>query len=244
MLRNNNVIPKVIHYCWFGGKPLPKLAKKCIFSWKKYCPDYEIKRWDESNFDVYQAPFIASAYDAKAWAFVSDWARLKVVSDEGGIYLDTDVELLKPLDFLLDNLCYIGVQQAGRLCNTGLGFGAVRASTVVQLMLAQYDDLEYRPEVSSQIACPWLNDRVIRELGYEGDGAGDPMRLPGVTVYPSRYFDPISTGNSDNLLGPDTVSVHLYAASWTSPAGRAKRTLANAIGIERVDAIKRRIRGR
>ena len=238
------MIPKVIHFCWFGGKPLPKLANKCIASWKKYCPDYEIKRWDESNFDVHQAPFIASAYDAKAWAFVSDWARLKIVFDEGGVYLDTDVELLKPLDPLLDNLCYIGVQQAGHLCTTGLGFGAAKASPVVQQMLAQYDTLQYMPEVASQIACPWLNDRVIRKIGYGGDGTGDPTRLPGDTVYPSRYFDPISTGDSENLLGPDTVSVHRYAASWTSPMGRAKRAFANAIGIERVDAIKRQIRRR
>lgn len=114
------MIPKTIHYCWFGGKPLPRTARKCLASWRKMCPDYKIKRWDESNFDVWQHPFVASAYDTGAWAFVSDWVRLKVLYDNGGVYLDTDVKLLKPLDELLENQCYIGVQQSGRLCNTGL----------------------------------------------------------------------------------------------------------------------------
>ena len=84
------MIPKIIHYCWFGGNPLPTDVKRCIESWKKMCPDYEIKRWDESNFDVNAHPFTKAAYEAKAWAFVSDYARLKVVCDNGGIYLDTD----------------------------------------------------------------------------------------------------------------------------------------------------------
>lgn len=104
------MIPKVIHYCWFGGKPIPNDVKKCINSWKKKCPDYEIKCWNESNFDVNAHPFTKAAYEAKAWAFVSDYARLKVVYDHGGIYLDTDVELLKNLDFLLKYDFYIGIE--------------------------------------------------------------------------------------------------------------------------------------
>lgn len=116
------MIPKMIHYCWFGGKPLPKDVLDCIKTWEKYCPDYEIKRWDESNFDVNSHPFMKAAYEAKAWAFVSDYARLKVVYDNGGIYLDTDVELLKKPDFLLENQCYIGIQQPESLCTTGLWF--------------------------------------------------------------------------------------------------------------------------
>lgn len=101
------MIPKVIHYCWFGNNPLPNDVKKCIKSWEKYCPDYEIKRWDEHNFDVYQNEFIKSAYDAKAWAFVSDYARLKIIYDEGGIYLDTDVELQKNLDGLRKMMVFL-----------------------------------------------------------------------------------------------------------------------------------------
>ena len=118
------MIPKIINYCWFGKNPLPTSVKKCINSWKKYCPDYKIIQWDETNFDVKSNMFVKEAYEAKAWAFVSDYARLKVKYENGGIYFDTDVELVKNLDFLLKNSAYIGIQQSEYLCNTGLGFGA------------------------------------------------------------------------------------------------------------------------
>ena len=118
------MIPKIIHYCWFGGKPLPPEVRRCIRSWQRVCPDYEIRRWDETNFDVTAHPFMKAAYEAGAWAFVSDIARLMVVHAHGGIYLDTDVELLRRPDGLLDNGCYVGTQQADGQIATGLGFGA------------------------------------------------------------------------------------------------------------------------
>ena len=104
------MIPKTIHYCWFGGNPLPDLAVKCIDSWKKYCPDYEIKEWNEKNFNLDACPYVREAYEAKKWAFVSDYARLYAMVTEGGIYMDTDVEVLKPLDEYLDNLAFSGFQ--------------------------------------------------------------------------------------------------------------------------------------
>ena len=207
------------------------------------CPDYEIKRWDESNFDVWQHPFVASAYDAGAWAFVSDWVRLKVLYDNGGVYLDTDVKLLKPLDELLENQCYIGVQQSGRLCTTGLGFGATKASPVVQEMLAKYDGLVFEWGKSEKFACPHLNDEVAREHGYSGDGLGDVEHFNGLTVYPSRYLDPIAPGESQNLMCGETVSVSLYANSWGSAADRFRRQLINLIGLERVELIKQKLQG-
>ena len=102
------MIPKKIHYCWFGGNPLPPLAEKCIASWKKYCPDYEVIRWDESNYDCNKHPYMREAYNKKKFAFVADYARMDIIYNHGGIYLDTDVELLKNLDFLLANSFYIG----------------------------------------------------------------------------------------------------------------------------------------
>lgn len=158
------MIPKMIHYCWFGGKPLPKDVLDCIKTWEKYCPDYEIKRWDESNFDVNSHPFMKAAYEAKAWAFVSDYARLKVVYDNGGIYLDTDVELLKKPDFLLENQCYIGIQQPESLCTTGLGFGAQNQVQWYKMMEC-YDSISFADQKKSTFACPWLNDKVIRSFG-------------------------------------------------------------------------------
>jgi len=101
-------IPKVIHYCWFGKGKMPKLAKKCIKSWKKYCPDYKIICHNEDNFDLTQNRYLNEAYKAGKWAFVSDYVRLKIIYDNGGIYLDTDVELIKPIDDLLLTKGFMG----------------------------------------------------------------------------------------------------------------------------------------
>lgn len=230
------MIPKVIHYCWFGGKPLPPEVEKCMRSWRKHCPDYEIRRWDESNFDVTAHPFMKAAYEAKAWAFVSDYARLKVVFDHGGIYLDTDVELRGSLDSLLDNTCYAGMQQVDRVVNTGLGFGAQAGSAVVAAWLHQYDIHSFDNEKRDTLACPYLNTRALEPLGYQ---VTDQIQfLPGITVYPPRYFDPISPGDAKNLLCSETVSIHRYNASWQSPAKRFKRRLRQLIGEERVMKLK------
>ncbi len=236
------MIPKVIHYCWFGGKPLPPSAKRCIASWRKFCPNYEIKRWDESNFDVSCHPFIKTAYEAKAWAFVSDYARLRIIYEHGGIYFDTDVKLLRSPDFLLENPCYIGVQQRGRLCNTGLGFGASKGNPVVQQMLQKYDALTFVQEEKRKMTCPRLNMAVIEARGYHDSDA--IVFLQDVTVYPMRYFDPISAGEYDNLLCKDTVSIHQGSMSWMSSGQQIKRQIICMIGIERIDRIKRGLKAR
>lgn len=227
------MIPKIIHYCWFGGKELPIEVKKCIASWRKMCPDYEIIRWDESNFDVGQHPFVREAYKAKVWAFVSDYARLKVVYDNGGIYLDTDVELRKNLDSLREHGCYIGIQQNEFLCNTGLGFGATKSNPVLLKMLKSYDDLTFSPLRARELACPALNDAVIRSYGKVSNS--EITELDEVTVYPPRYFDPYG---GENLLCEDTYSIHHYAASWTRSGNKFKRRIARLIGQNNIIHIK------
>lgn len=227
------MIPKTIHYCWFGKKDLPPEAKRCIASWKKMCPDYEIIRWDESNFDVNQHPFIKAAYEAKKWAFVSDYARLKVVYDNGGIYLDTDVELRKNLDSLREHGCYIGIQQNEFLCNTGLGFGATKSNPVVLKMLKSYDDLTFSESRTLELACPRLNNEVIRSYGtIKRDKI---TSFKEVTVYPPKYFDPYG---GENLLCAETYSIHHYAASWTSESNQFKRKIARWIGQDNIIWIK------
>lgn len=228
------MIPKIIHYCWFGEKPLPSEVKECIKSWKEKCPDYQIKCWTEQNFDVQAHPFTKAAYEAKAWAFVSDYARLKAVYDNGGIYLDTDVELLKNLDELLYSECYIGIQQADNYCTTGLGFGATQHNKVVLMMMRKYDDLIFSEEDMSSIACPKLNDSIIRSLGTVDNQ--NITHLKDVTVYPSYYFDPYG-GNL--LMCSDTVSAHHYSASWTKGSQRLKRKIARIIGTGRIIKLKK-----
>ena len=136
------MIPKIIHYCWFGGESLPESAIKCINSWKKFCPDYEIIRWDESNYDVTKNVYMKEAYEAKKWGFVPDYARLDIVYNYGGIYMDTDVELLKPLDDLLGCNAYMGVEKPG-IVALGLGFGAEKGNSVIGDLLEEYNDKRF-----------------------------------------------------------------------------------------------------
>lgn len=230
------MIPKIIHYCWFGGTPIPNNLKKLINSWKKICPDYEIKRWDESNFDIACHPFIKTAYEAKAWAFVSDYARLKIIYENGGIYLDTDVELLKKPDEFLKYQCYFGLQQVGQLCATGLGFGAVKGSHVIYEMLKEYDGLAFSLEKRELFVCPQLNSNVIFRMGYQP--CNTPIEINDVLILPSKYLDPISPGNSEDLLCEETISIHHYTASWGNPKERWKRKLFLLIGQKRLNRLK------
>lgn len=230
------MIPKVINYCWFGGNPLPREVKKCIETWKHFCPDYKIICWNERNFDVHLNPFVESAYEKGAWAFVSDYARLKIIYDYGGIYLDTDIKLLKNIDFLLSNKMYIGVQQGKKLCTTGLGFGAEAHNPVVKKMLKKYDNIIYSDKISEEIACPYLNNQVLKELGYKY--SDNIQNMKDVTVYPPRYMDPIAQGNSKDLLCNDTFSMSLNLGTWTSKRNQLKRRIFIFIGLNRIEKIK------
>ncbi|MDD6808015.1 MAG: glycosyltransferase [Oscillospiraceae bacterium] len=228
------MIPKKIHYCWFGGKALPNEVKNCIKTWEKYCPDYEIIEWNEKNFDVNTHPFLKKAYESKKWAFVSDYVRLKVVYEEGGIYLDTDVELLKNLDFLLENDFFIGVQQSQKCVTTGLGFGAEKNNQVVFNMLQKYDQIEFNENSFTDIICPKLNNSVFLDLGYEY--RDEIVNLAGGIILPPQYMDPLAPGYF-NLICEDTISIHRYAASWTSNKNRMKRKLFLLIGQKNVIAV-------
>ena len=155
------MIPKTIHYCWFGGGEKSKLLKKCIRSWMKICPDYQVVEWNEGNFDLSATPeYIRAAYEAKKWAFVSDYARLKIVYENGGIYMDTDVELLKPLDALLDYAGYFGFETAETV-NTGLGFAAQKGLPMLQEMMQQYDNRVFNYESGQYLTCPIIDTGVL-----------------------------------------------------------------------------------
>lgn len=135
------MIPRKIHYCWFGGKELPEDVKSYIETWKKYCPDYEIIEWNENNFDVTQNQYCKEAYEAKKWAFVSDYARLKVLYDFGGIYMDTDVEVVRPLDDLLQYNWFSGFESEDRIPTGTMGAGW--NSTVIKIFLDNYNERHF-----------------------------------------------------------------------------------------------------
>lgn len=231
------MIPKTIHYCWFGGKKLPKDVRQCIKSWKKYCPDYNIVQWNEKNFNVNENKFTKAAYEDKGWAFVSDYARLKIIYDNGGIYLDTDVELIKNLDSLLNNECYVAVQKHDHVIATGLGFGAEKGHSMIANMLLEYDTIMYDEMNKENFTCPKLNTLAFVKKGYEY--SDDVTCVQGVMIYPGRFFDPYSTGEKDSSLCEDTYSIHHYSASWTKGSHRLKRRIARVIGEKNVFRIKK-----
>lgn len=236
------MIPKKIHYCWFGEKKIPKELKKYIKTWKKYCPDYEIILWNEDNFDIKCCKFVEDAYIAKKWAFVSDYARLKIIYDEGGIYLDTDVELLKNLDDLLVNENFFPIQQSQNICATGLGFGAIKGSKVIEQLLSVYENTTFDKENLEKIACPYLNDLILKKYKYVNDGGIQYFDDNKVAIYPSKYFDPVAPGNTKNLLCDDSYSIHHYSYSWGNKKNILKRKIINFIGQDKINNIKKYIK--
>ena len=217
------MIPKVIHYCWFGGKEEPDNVKRCIASWRKFCPDYEVKKWDESNFQIGSHPYMAEAYQLKKWPFVSDLARLIIIYNNGGVYLDTDVELIKPLDdILLHNQFFFGIENLPDPINasrsihvaTGLGFGAEAKNSVILSLIEEYDDSHFvLPEGALDLtACPLRNTKALEKYGF--NGTDRIYNFMGGTIYPSEYFCPVEYGTGISRITENTVSIHHYAASW------------------------------
>ena len=212
---NKVMIPKTIHYCWFGGNPLPPLAEKCLASWKKCCPDYEIVRWDESNYDLEAAPlYIRQACELKKWAFVTDYVRLDVVYRHGGIYMDTDVQLLKSLDPLLVNRAYFGFED-GKYVNTGLGFGAEAQHPILKDMMDDYKEISFvLPDGSlDQTPCPQRNTEAFLRLGLVQDDSRQLLD-GGILILPSPFLCPIDNRTRTMRKTKDTVSIHHYSASW------------------------------
>ena len=224
-------IPKVIHYCWFGNNEMPKQAKRCIESWKRFCPDYEIICWNEENFDFTRNQYAKEAYEAGKWAFVTDYARLKVVYDFGGIYMDTDVELIKPLEALLDYKGYMGFEHSG-LVATGLGFGAEKGNEIIGTMLEDYNDISFIKSDGSYdiVPCPDRNSAVLAEMGMNLKVTDQVFK--DVRFLPAEYLSPVDYHTGKKHITPNTYSIHYYAASWTSAGARRARLIKRLIGRE------------
>jgi len=202
-------IPKRIHYCWFGGNPLPKSAEKCIASWRKYCPDYEIVAWDESNFDLGCNAYCVAMAERKKWAFLSDYARLKIVYDQGGVYLDTDVELVKPLDELVRAGAFMGFE-CSDLVATGLGFGAQAGHPFLRENMAYYEELT---EFDTLRACPHITTELLDKYGLARRST-QTQHLADMTVYAADYLCPKNERTGILQKTKNTVSIHHYDASW------------------------------
>lgn len=211
------MIPKIIHYCWFGRNPLPYSALKCIESWRKYCPDYEIIEHNEDNYDIEKYEYAKEAYEAKKWAFVSDIARLDILYQYGGIYLDTDVELLKSLDDLLDCDGFMGFEDNKQVAS-GLGMAAVPHSTIIELLLSGYDKSNFIKENGEYdlTPCPIRNTKDLLKIGLIPDGSY--QEICNFKFFPRDVLAPKeSTSGRLKYFTKNTRAIHHYDASWQTP---------------------------
>ena len=215
-----NFIPKKIHYCWFGKNPLPEYAKKCIASWKKFCPDYEIIEWNETNYNINKNQYMKEAYDAKKWGFVPDYARLDIIYEHGGIYLDTDVELVKPIESLLKHRLYMGVERPG-IVALGLGFGAEKGHPLIYELRQQYETKSFILSQGKLDLTPAPTHQSIFLKKY-GLNENDDLQelIHGCYIYPKEYFNPYNFDTGIIKCTENTFSIHHYAASWTTVANK------------------------
>ena len=229
------MIPKKIHYCWFGGGPKPKIAERCIASWKKHCPDYEIIEWNESNFDVDMNGYTRMCIEQKKYAYLSDYVRLLVLEQYGGVYFDTDVEVIRPIDSLLEHGAFYCFETPEYVAS-GLGFGSVAHGETITAMLREYDPL--LDGTSGVKGCPNLNTSALVRLGLKTDGT--LQQVADALILPSDYMNPFSPATGVIKKTENTVSIHWYSAMCLSPWRRLRTRIMRPIHrIFGVDVFKR-----
>lgn len=208
------MIPKKIHYCWFGKNPLPQSAKKCIASWKKYLPDYEIKEWNEDNFDVSMSPYTLDAYEAKKYAFVSDVARLFALVKEGGIYMDTDVEVVRSLDPLLCHHAFMGFEGVNYIASNIIGSEA--AHPFFSYLFSSYESRRFIKENGNlDLSTNVVIITSILEKEYQLILSGEEQVINGIHFYPTDFFSPYDYITGRLHLTQNTFTIHWFDQSWT-----------------------------
>lgn len=214
------MIPKKIHYCWFGKQTKPQLVSDCIASWKQHCPDFEFMEWHEENSDL-SHPFVASAYAQKKWAFVSDYVRLRVLSKYGGIYLDTDMMLLDGLGQFLKHSCFFGAEESS-IVSAGI-IGCVNHHPLIDLLIKRYDSINFDALSNyNSIAIPLIITYAVKQVYEETVLNIDKVTKlkEDLVIYPQDYFYPLPNKDKANIANyleyktENTVAIHLWNASW------------------------------
>lgn len=238
-------IPKIIHYCWFGGNPLPEKDQKCIESWKKFCPDYKIIEWNESNYDVNKNEYMKEAYEAHRWGFVPDFARLDIIYQYGGIYLDTDVELLCNLDDLLCQEGFMAFES-----ETSVAPGLIIAAESGNAMIKDMRDRIYNGRhfrrmdgTYDTVASPKMATEYLERRGLVCNN--ELQIVAGIRIYPKEYFCPKDYVTGQIHITPNTYSIHHYNASWQTAKQKKwqnfERAVANKIGENRMTKLRNTI---
>ena len=205
---------KYIHYCWFGGKPLPRKFKKYMKTWKKFLPDYEIMEWNENNFDVNITKFSKDAYDNKKWAFVSDVARVYALKEYGGIYFDTDIEITKSIDFVLGDGIWLGREDNDYLATAMIGVKEPN-NVHIQNIFKIYDDIEFDANNMYKFTNPKIFTKYFKKYGLK---IGDSKQVlkDDIHIYPKEFFNPKSYDGKNNKFTDNTCIIHHFDASWTA----------------------------
>ena len=240
-------IPKVIHYCWFGHNPLPKSARRCIASWKTHFPDYEIREWNETNVDVDAIPYTREAYERGKYAFVSDYARFAILYRHGGLYFDTDVEVVRPMDNILARGPFMGIEKSARSLgvNPGLGLAAEPHAALYRAILDHYAGLHFVDEKGTQLpgtVVKHTTDVLLRH----GFAAEDRLQqVAGVWIYPNEWFNPLDDATGRLTLTENTHSIHHYAKTWVDNYGPLRRWITRRLhrifGLDTLARLKKYI---
>ncbi|MBR6951287.1 MAG: glycosyl transferase [Oscillospiraceae bacterium] len=236
------MIPKIIHYCWFGRKPLPKTAEKCIASWRRFLPDYEIREWNEDNYDVSKLPYLRQAYAEKKYAYVSDYVRYDVLYQYGGLYFDTDVEIIKGLDDIISEGPFFACEIDGRLSDgksapsladqaydsfairvsPGLVMGSEPHNPFYKEFLDLYQNLNFVKEDGSYNLIAVVRNTTTLLVSHGLKDLNCIQHVSKFTIYPKEYFNPYDSLTGIIKLTEHTRAIHRYSLSWLPPAERFK----------------------
>ncbi len=221
------MIPKIIHYCWFGNNPLPKKTKKYIKTWRKYFPDYEIKLWNEENFDVNIIPYTRDAYAKKKYAFVSDFARFYVLYKYGGLYFDTDVEVIADMSDIIEKGDFMALEheEGGNLFYVapGLVIGTKAFNPFLKSLLNIYEKMTFDFKSKDMPTVVTITTHLLEDKGFICENR--LQSIEGITIYPTEYFCPINRFNGTLLLTQNTKSIHHYDGTWMDGKGRLRTWL-------------------
>lgn len=229
------MIPKKIHYCWFGNKPLPELEVKCIESWKRNMPEYELVLWNEESFDISSNQFVKDAYDAKKYAFVTDYVRFYALYHYGGIYMDTDVEIIKPLDTFLDTNFFIGLEKPDSI-QTGL-IGSKANNSLIERVLDIYDTQKFYLDNGklNMIPNPQLITPILmKEYGLIPENIYQHL-LNETKIYPIDYFCAKDWQSGRILITDNTYAIHHFSGSWYTHTDKVKKRLKDLLGIRNTE---------
>lgn len=223
------MIPKIIHYCWFGNGTYPQEFETYRKTWKAFCPDFEVIEWNESNFDVSCNAYVREAYEARKWAFVSDYVRLWALYQYGGIYMDTDVELIRPIDAFLSNQAFSGFEAFGTVMQSGI-MGGEAHHPFYKDLLAEYEKRQFnlghgKFNLTANVV---YITKYFEAKGLKLDNTR--QNIDGFIVYPSEYFCPKNTRTLKLACTDNTYAIHHFAASWIPLQTRLRRVIKKLLG--------------